>query len=52
MTDVQRATLISKPVVLTVDAYGMHQAGHVFRVSENGVWLVERVPAEFLRLPG
>ncbi|MFH8787418.1 RNA 2'-phosphotransferase [Streptomyces roseoverticillatus] len=41
-----------KPVVLTVDAYGMHQAGYVFRMSENGVWLVERVPAEFLRFPG
>ncbi|CAM5474093.1 RNA 2'-phosphotransferase [Streptomyces abikoensis] len=41
-----------KPVVLTVDAYGMHRAGHVFRLSENGVWLVESVPAEFLRLPG
>ncbi|MFF7726269.1 RNA 2'-phosphotransferase [Streptomyces sp. NPDC008001] len=41
-----------KAVVLTVDAYGMHRAGHVFRVSENGVWLVERVPAAFLRFPG
>ncbi|QLE73056.1 RNA 2'-phosphotransferase [Streptomyces rectiverticillatus] len=41
-----------KAVVLTVDAQGMHRAGHVFRVSENGVWLVERVPAEFLRFPG
>ncbi|MGK5544959.1 RNA 2'-phosphotransferase [Streptomyces sp. URMC 127] len=41
-----------KPVVLTVDAYGMHRAGHVFRVSENGVWLVESVPAAFLQFPG
>ena len=28
-----------KPVVLTVDAAGMTRAGHVFRVSANGVWL-------------
>jgi RNA:NAD 2'-phosphotransferase (TPT1/KptA family) len=27
----------------------MAAAGHVFYVSANGVWLVERVPAEYLR---
>ncbi|MBT2382834.1 RNA 2'-phosphotransferase [Streptomyces sp. ISL-11] len=41
-----------KAVVLTVDAGAMHRAGHTFHVSENGVWLVERVPAEYLRVPG
>ncbi|GFE23376.1 MULTISPECIES: RNA 2'-phosphotransferase [Streptomyces] len=41
-----------KPVVLTVDAGAMHRAGHVFRVSANGVWLTNRVPAQFLRFPG
>ncbi|MCX4639479.1 RNA 2'-phosphotransferase [Streptomyces platensis] len=41
-----------KPVVLTVDAGAMHRAGHVFRVSANGVWLTSRVPASFLRFPG
>ncbi|BCK69883.1 putative RNA 2'-phosphotransferase [Streptomyces libani subsp. rufus] len=41
-----------KPVVLTVDAGAMHRAGHVFRVSANGVWLTSRVPAPFLRFPG
>ncbi|AWN28392.1 RNA 2'-phosphotransferase [Streptomyces sp. NEAU-S7GS2] len=40
-----------KPVVLTVDAGAMHRAGHVFRVSANGVWLTSRVPAQFLRFP-
>ncbi|MFD8020260.1 RNA 2'-phosphotransferase [Streptomyces lavendulae] len=38
-----------RPVVLTVDAGAMHAAGHVFRVSANGVWLAEVVPPEFLR---
>jgi putative RNA 2'-phosphotransferase len=40
-----------KPVVLSVDAGAMHRAGHVFRVSANGVWLVDAVPPEFLRFP-
>lgn len=38
-----------KPVVLTIDAQAMYQAGHRFFLSENGVWLTERVPAEFLK---
>ncbi|KUL40412.1 RNA 2'-phosphotransferase [Streptomyces sp. NRRL F-4489] len=41
-----------KPLVLAVDAPAMYRAGHVFRVSANGVWLTERVPPEFLRFPG
>ncbi|MFD7625148.1 RNA 2'-phosphotransferase [Streptomyces sp. NPDC059851] len=40
-----------RPVVLSVDAVAMHAAGHVFRVSANGVWLVDAVPPQFLRLP-
>ena len=38
-----------RPVVLEVDAARMAGAGHVFYVSANGVWLAERVPAEYLR---
>ncbi|MBZ9712345.1 RNA 2'-phosphotransferase [Deinococcus multiflagellatus] len=37
-----------RPVVLTVRAGAMHAAGHLFYRSENGVWLVDRVPPEFL----
>lgn len=40
-----------KPVVLSVDAGAMHEAGHEFRVSANGVWLVDGVPPAFLRFP-
>jgi putative RNA 2'-phosphotransferase len=34
--------------VLKIRAGDMHRAGHVFRRSENNVWLVEHVPAEFI----
>jgi putative RNA 2'-phosphotransferase len=37
-----------KPVVLHVDAARMHADGHVFRRSENGVWLAEHVPPTYL----
>ncbi|MEV0083137.1 RNA 2'-phosphotransferase [Saccharopolyspora sp. NPDC050642] len=40
-----------RPVVLTVDAAGMHAAGHEFRVSANGVWLVDHVRPGFIRYP-
>ncbi|MFJ8251299.1 RNA 2'-phosphotransferase [Streptomyces sp. NPDC094466] len=39
-----------RPLVLTVDAGAMHRAGHVLRVSANGVWLADAVPPRFLRL--
>jgi putative RNA 2'-phosphotransferase len=39
-----------RPVVLVVDSGRMHRAGHRFFRSENGVWLTEAVPADFLRL--
>jgi putative RNA 2'-phosphotransferase len=37
-----------KPVVFEVDAAAMHQAGYAFYCSENGVWLVDCVPPEYL----
>ncbi|MFF0446055.1 RNA 2'-phosphotransferase [Streptomyces sp. NPDC004609] len=38
-----------RPVVLSVESGAMHRAGHVFRVSANGVWLADSVPPQFLR---
>ncbi|MEU9250769.1 RNA 2'-phosphotransferase [Streptomyces sp. NPDC048270] len=38
-----------RPVVLSVDAGAMRAAGHLFRISANGVWLVDAVPPQFLR---
>ena len=40
-----------KPVVLAVQAGEMHAAGHVFYLSDNGVWLVDAVPSAFLEFP-
>ncbi|MBM7787142.1 RNA 2'-phosphotransferase [Tenggerimyces flavus] len=40
-----------KPVVLVVRAGDMHGTGHEFRLSTNGVWLTQSVPAEFLGVP-
>jgi putative RNA 2'-phosphotransferase len=40
-----------QPVVLTVRAGDMHAAGFVFFRSDNGVWLTDHVPAEFLVEP-
>lgn len=37
-----------RPVVLTIDAGRMQRDGHVFYLSDNGVWLTERVPSEYL----
>jgi putative RNA 2'-phosphotransferase len=37
-----------KPVILRIDAAAMQQAGHVFFCSENGVWLTDEVPPEYL----
>lgn len=37
-----------KPVILKVDAQRMHQDGHKFFVSANGVWLTDWVPPGYL----
>jgi putative RNA 2'-phosphotransferase len=38
-----------RPVVFMVNAAAMHSAGHLFYRSDNGVWLVDHVPPEYLR---
>lgn len=35
-------------MVLTVDAAQMHRDGHLFTVSDNGVWLTPGVPAAYV----
>lgn len=37
-----------KPHVLRVAAGDMHRAGHEFYQADNGVWLTDTVPAEYL----
>ncbi len=39
-----------KPVVFLVDAKAMNSKGYEFFVSENGVWLTEGVPAQYLKI--
>lgn len=50
--DVATATQVGqrhgKPVVLTIQAEAMTQAGHLFYLSDNGVWLTAHVPTEFI----
>ena len=47
-TAVQVGARHGKPVVLVVDARRMHQDGHAFYLSEGGIWLTQRVPAEYI----
>ncbi len=39
------------PVVLTVEAQALHDAGHTLYRSTDAVWLTDRVPSRFLRAP-
>ena len=36
------------PLILVVDSQRMSANGHLFFVSENGVWLTDAVPAEYI----
>ena len=36
------------PIILKVNALEMHQKGYTFYLSENGVWLTDKVPSEFI----
>jgi len=38
-----------RPEVFIVDAAAMHKVGYTFYCSENGVWLVEHVPPQYLQ---
>ncbi|MBP6750999.1 MAG: RNA 2'-phosphotransferase, partial [Xanthomonadaceae bacterium] len=40
-----------KPIVLTVRTDEMAAAGHAFFLSENGVWLTDAVPPDFIDFP-
>jgi putative RNA 2'-phosphotransferase len=52
--DVHTATKVGerrgKPVILIVDSARMAADGYKFRLSENGVWLTDHVPAKYLRI--
>ena len=46
------ATRRGRLVILTVAARMMSESGHMFYLSQNGVWLTEHVPPEFIGYPG
>ena len=37
-----------KSVILTIRSEAMHQSGHSFYLSANGVWLTDAVPVSFI----
>ncbi|CAN7267177.1 RNA 2'-phosphotransferase [Bradyrhizobium sp. LjRoot220] len=39
-----------KPAIFKVEAAHMHSKGFAFFIADNGVWLTDRVPSEFLVL--
>ncbi|QEH36431.1 RNA 2'-phosphotransferase [Aquisphaera giovannonii] len=53
--DAETATKVGrrhgKPVVLVIRTGEMAEAGHLFYLSANGVWLTDRVPAAFIDFP-
>jgi putative RNA 2'-phosphotransferase len=53
--DVETATRVGarhgRPVIFTIEAKAMYDAGFLFYRSENGVWLVDDVPASYLHAP-
>ncbi|HEY1123189.1 MAG TPA: RNA 2'-phosphotransferase [Haloferula sp.] len=53
--DLKTATKVGerrgKPVILTIRAAAMANAGHPFFISDNGVWLTDAVPPEFIEFP-
>ncbi|CAN5184309.1 hypothetical protein BH11CYA1_BH11CYA1_30280 [soil metagenome] len=40
-----------QPVLLHVDSAKMHDDGHIFFVSDNGVWLTDSVPPQYISFP-
>jgi putative RNA 2'-phosphotransferase len=53
--DVQTATRVGarrgRPIILTIAAGEMYAAGFRFLRSENGVWLTEHVPPQYISRP-
>jgi putative RNA 2'-phosphotransferase len=41
-----------EPIVLLIDTKNMYEEGYKFFLSENNVWLVDKVPAKYIKLLG
>jgi len=40
-----------KPTVLSIKALALHNTGHAFYCSANGVWLTDHVPVAYIEFP-
>jgi len=40
-----------RPVILTIDAAGLHEDGATFHRADNGVWLTAHVPPDRITFP-
>lgn len=49
-TAIQVGQRRGKPIVLEIAAQTLHDQGYCFYQSENGVWLVDSVPPEYLKI--
>ena len=47
-TAVQVGGRHGKPAVLIINAADMHKDGHRFYISENGIWLTNNVPPQYI----
>jgi putative RNA 2'-phosphotransferase len=43
------ATRRGKPIILVIETYPMVRDGYQFRVSDNGVWLIQAVPPQYIK---
>jgi putative RNA 2'-phosphotransferase len=48
-TALQVGSRHGKPLIFAVDTQAMQEAGHLFYQSDNGVWLTEHVPSQYLK---
>lgn len=48
-TAIKVGTRRGKPIILTIKSLEMHNGGYQFYKSENGVWLTDKVPFEFIK---
>lgn len=50
-TAIQVGERHGKPVVLTIQSEKMHRNGILFYLSDNGVWLTDHVPPQYIDFP-
>lgn len=53
--DMDTATIVGgrrgSPIILVIRSWDMWVNGHIFYLSDNGVWLTDHVPAKYIQFP-